>query len=158
MNRSTTHCGSRVVVALVAAAAATLVGADPAAAAARQAAGSAGCAPTVQLQPMSFPTSTGQHRSASALMPDEGGALAPTATVVERRTADSDELDLMIGTGADAVVRPIYLAPDDCVIAWSNDVHPISAPEGRRSVHTPAFTVRLIALIAPDRAGCMRPV
>ena len=117
-----------------------------------------GCAPTVELQPMFFPTSAGPRRSASALLPDDGGVLAPTATVIENRTADSDELDLVIGTGADATVRPIYLAAVGCIIAWSNDVHPVTAPEGRRSVHTPAFTVRLVSLTGPDHCECMHAV
>jgi len=118
----------------------------------------AGCAPTVELQPMFFPTSAGPRRSASALLPDDGGALAPTATVLENRTADSDELDLVIGTGAGATVRAIYSAPAGCVIALRTDVHPTVAPEGRRSVHTPAFTIRLVSLTGPDSCGCMRPV
>jgi hypothetical protein len=155
MNRSSTLRG-RLVVVLAAVAAGTLVGVAPASAAGAAAAGGVGCAPIVQLQSLIIPTATGPRRSAQALLPDDGGTLPPVVTVVERRTATADELDLVIATGTAVTVRQLYLAPGGCVIAWSHDVHPLAAPEGRRSVRTPAFTVRLGALAAPTCSRCMR--
>ncbi len=153
MYRSTT-LRSRLVVAFAAVAAGTLVGAGPSSAAAPITA-SAGCAPVVQLQSLTIPTAAGPRRAANAVLPDDGGTLPPVVIVIERRTATADELDLVIGTGTAARVHPLYVAPDGCVISWSRDVHPSAAPEGRRSVHTPAFTVRLVSLTVPACARCM---
>jgi hypothetical protein len=130
----------------------------PASAAAHESPAAAGCAPVVQLQSLTIPMAAGPRRSANALLPDDGGTLPPVVIVIERRTATADELALVIGTGTAARVHPLYVAPDGCVISWSRDVHPNAAPEGRRSVHTPAFTVRLVSLTVPACALCMRAV
>lgn len=121
----------------------------------------AGCARIVELQPLQFPTTSGHRQSAAlaaAMLPDDGGASAPTASVVEDRAAGFETLDLVINTGAAVKVRTLYVAPSGCAIAWSHDVHTVADPEGRRSVHIPAFTVRLVQLSVAACPACLRAV
>jgi len=152
MNHSTALRGLIAGTAI----AATVAVCGPASAAAHESPGAAGCAPVVELQSLTITTATGPGRSAQALLPDDGGTMPPAVTVVERRSVTADELVLVIGSGTAATVRSLYIAPDGCVISWSHDIHPIAAPEGRRSVRTPAFTIRLVSLAAPTCPLCMR--
>ena len=148
----------RGLIAGTAVAVGILAGAGTAAADMPTATPTVGCASTVQLQPLQFPTSAGQRSTAPILLPDDGGATPPTVTVVKSRTASWDELDVAVGSGEHLAVRTLYVAPVGCAIAWSHDVHPDADPGGRRSIHIPAFTLRLIPLSMPTCPACQRAV